>query len=78
MNKTGIARAIEAAGSITALANLLGVTRQVATRYRDAGSVPIYRAQLLTGIYPHIPLRDLVNEDEQKRICALADTFRGV
>ena len=78
MTKTGIARAIAAAGSITNLAKQLGVTRQVAGRYRDAGHVPLHRAELIAAIYPHIPIRDLLEESYQKQVCDLADAIRGV
>jgi DNA-binding transcriptional regulator YdaS (Cro superfamily) len=56
---TGLARAVEAAGSITALARKLGVAHQVANRWVHRGYVPAARALEIEVIYG-IPARDLV------------------
>lgn len=63
MQDTGIAQAVEAAGSISALARQLGIAPQVAQRWTVAGFVPPHRAIEISELYPHIHRRDLVEPE---------------
>ena len=56
---TGLARAVEAAGSISALARALGIAHQVANRWVRRGYVPAARALELEVLYG-VPAKDLV------------------
>jgi DNA-binding transcriptional regulator YdaS (Cro superfamily) len=59
MEKTGIARAIERAGSQAAMAAELGVTQQSVSEWVKAGYVPAGRAVAIESLYG-VPRIDLV------------------
>lgn len=56
----GLALAVEKAGSISALARLVGVAHQVMNRWVQKGFVPLDRAVQINQEYG-IPTRELVN-----------------
>ncbi len=57
---TALDAAVEKAGSISALARLIGVKHQVVNRWVQKGFVPLDRAVQINQEYG-IPTRDLVN-----------------
>lgn len=59
-DKTGIARAVEVAGSQGLLAAVLGVTQQMVSTWVRQGWVPKDRALEIEGLYG-IPRRELVS-----------------
>jgi DNA-binding transcriptional regulator YdaS (Cro superfamily) len=58
-DQTGLARAVSAAGSISALARKLGVAHQVANRWVRRGYVPAARAIEIEVLYG-VPAKELV------------------
>ena len=57
---TGITKAVEAAGSQTALAELLGVKQQAVSKWQARGWAPIERARQIANAFP-IPLAELLD-----------------
>lgn len=60
MSQTGITKAVDAAGSQTALAELLGVTQQAVSKWEARGWAPLERARQIANAFP-IPLKDLID-----------------
>lgn len=62
MNKPGIIRAIESAGSMSELARQLGVSYQSVQQWRDREQIPAERVlavEKLTGVSRHVLRPDL-------------------
>lgn len=59
---TGIDKAVEQAGSQTALAEMLGVTQQAVAKWQARGWAPMKRAKQIAGAFP-IPLVELVDPE---------------
>ena len=60
MTPTGIERAVQAAGSISALSRALKISHQVANRWHKRGHVPVERALEIEALYG-VPARELVD-----------------
>lgn len=61
--KTGVQRAIEAAGGPTALGRLWGITYFAIHKFERQGYFPLERAKDAHSRWPDIPLRDMVRAD---------------
>lgn len=61
--KTGVRRAIEAAGGPFALARLWGITYFAVNKFERRGYFPLPRAKDAHERFPNIPLRDMVGPE---------------
>lgn len=57
---TGIGKAVTAAGSQTALAEMLGVTQQAVAKWQGRGWAPLERAKQIANAFP-ITLKELID-----------------
>ena len=59
---TGIDKAVQAAGSKSALAALLGISQQAVSKMQRRGFCPIKRAEQIAAAFP-IPVDELLNPE---------------